>query len=169
MIEAKKSVAACLSFVGVLIALLSVILFVYGISEQRVLYRCIGIIGTLFFGSSSIYIIPKSVRPKPLLTISFDGFIDTSNASSFGFIPFQEVDTIKTVNVFGQKAIGVTLKNVEEFTKKMSPVKQKLAKRSVSMGLPPITIRVDSAKDMSLEDIVTLLEKRLSDYQRLYS
>ena len=168
IIEEKKPIGVRLSCIGILMTLLSILFIFHGVNAGRFVYKLIGIFGIIIFGVGSIVVISKTMKPKPLLTISFNGLTDSSRGSSFGFIPFQEVDRIEVTNVFGHKVIGVYPNNIEEFIKKLSPVKQKFVKRSVNMNLPPITIRVDSAKDMTVEDIVTLLEKRLSDYQRLY-
>ena len=168
IIEEKKPIGVRLSCIGILMTLLSLLFILHGVNVGRFAVKLIGSFGVVVFGAGSFVVISKTMQPKPLLTISFNGLTDSSRGSSFGFISFQEIDRIEVVNVFGHKVIGVYPNNIEGFIKKLSPVKQKFAKHSVSMNLPPITIRVDSAKDMTVEDIVTLLEKRLTDYQRLY-
>lgn len=148
--------------------MVSIAILYLGMRESAIIYKVIGLIASVFFGSCTIYNFLRTIKAKPLLTITLDGIIDSSSASAYGFISFLEIEHIEEVNIFGQQVIGITLKDFEAFSKKLTPVKIKSARASMRMNLPPVAIRVDTAKDISLKDIVTLLQKRLADYSSLY-
>lgn len=169
VIEEKQSEIFRLNLLGLLMTTLSAIVLKIGLKANRILYGLIGIVALLFFGGCTIYSFLRTIKPKALLTITVDGIHDSSTAGCAGFIPFHEIESFEIVNVFGQKMIGVNPKEVERFMSLLSPIKQKAAAANLTMKVPPVAIRVDTAKDMSIEDILTLLQKRLSDYSRLYN
>lgn len=168
VIEERQSQIFRLNLLGLLMTTLSVIVLMLGVRANHILYGLTGIVGLLFFGGCTIYSFIRTIKPKALLTITVDGIQDSSTAGCAGFIPFHEIESFEIVNVFGQRMIGVNPKEVERFMSLLSPIKQKAATANLKMKMPPVAIRVDTARDMSIEDIFTLLQKRLSDYSRLY-
>lgn len=154
---------------GVIMLIASIILGVFGKHEHRGFLIVIGVIGIVFFGISSIVALWRASKNKPLLTITMDGIIDTSSVSGVGFIRYEEINSIDIVNIFGQRVIGVTPKNVNSYVKSLPKSKQRAAKMNVKMNYPPISIRVDTAKDMSIEDIYSMLLKRWNDYRSLFN
>lgn len=169
VIEEKQSKILRLNLIGMLMTVLCIIILVMGITWNQFFYGLIGVVGVIFFGICTIYSFGRTFKPKALMTITVDGIEDSSTAGSPGFISFGEIKSFEIVNIFGQRMIGVNPKEVERFVQKLPPIKQKSARSNLRMKLPPVALRVDTARDMSIEDIMTLLEKRLSDYSRLYS
>jgi len=163
-----KAKAYQISVAGIIMLLASSALWCFGAVEHSVIYIAVGVIGTVFFGIGTVVALFRAVKSKPLLTIKWDGIIDTSSASATGFIPFEEIECIDIINIFGQRVIGVTPKNVTSFVSKLSKGKQRAAKLNLKMNYPPVSIRVDTAKDMTIEDIYSMLLKRFNDYKRLY-
>lgn len=153
---------------GVIMTVLSILVLLYGIKKDSFLFGLIGCIGVLFFSIHVIYSFSRLIKPKALLTITMDGIIDDSSVGSVGFISFADIDKFEIVNVFGQLCIGIWPLDAEQFIRKLPQLRQKPALSNLRMKLPPIAIRVDSAKDMLIEDILTLLQKRHSDYMGLY-
>lgn len=168
VIEEKQSRMLRLNLLGLLMTVLCAIVLLLGIKMQQYFYSLLGGIGIVFFGICTIYNFSRTIKSKALLTITVEGIEDSSMAGSPGFISFGEIERFEIVNVFGQRMIGVIPKNVEEFVRKLPQLKQKSAQSNLRMKLPPIAIRVDNARDMSIEDILTLLQKRHSDYNSLF-
>ena len=156
------------NLLGLLMTVLSAILLLLGIKTKTFLCSLLGGIAILFWGICTLYSFSRTVKPKALLTITMEGILDSSTAGSPGFISFEDIKSFEIVNVFGQKMIGVNLKRGEQFLAKLPQIKQRSAQSNLKMRLPAITIRVDTARDISIEDILTLLEKRHTDYNRLY-
>ncbi|WMJ85566.1 STM3941 family protein [Anaerocolumna sp. MB42-C2] len=168
VIEMKQSKSIKLMLIGFLLLLLSIFIWILGLRERKILVWLTGLLSMMLSFTGFLIYLGRVLQRKPLLTITFDGIIDSSSVNSVGYIPFQDIKRFCIVNNNGQKVIGVIPKDEKFFTDKLSPIKQRLAKNNIDNQTPPFTIRVDKAKDMSLEDIYTLLTKRLSDYSSLY-
>ncbi|MGB8452014.1 MAG: STM3941 family protein [Anaerocolumna sp.] len=168
VIEEKQSKTVKLMFLGLLLLILSVIVWILGMRERRTLVWMTGLVSMFISGIGFLIYLGRALQRKPLLTITFDGIIDSTSGSSVGYIPFQDIERFCIINNRGQKVIGVIPKDEKFFTDKLSPLKQRIAKNNIDNQSPPFTIYVDKAKDMSLEDIFTLLTKRLNDYSSLY-
>lgn len=168
VIEEKQSKAVKLMLLGLLVFIISVIVWVTGMREKRVLLWLTGFIALVISGIATLIYLGQALQKKPLLTITFDGIIDSSSGGSVGFISFQDIKEFCIVEQMGKKTIGVIPKDEKLFTDKLSPLKQRIAKENIINQTAPLTIQADKAKDMSLEDILTLLTKRLKDYRSLY-
>jgi hypothetical protein len=141
---------------------------VYGIREEKVRFWLPGVGIAVLLLVGLIGAVMKAMQVKKLLTITRDGIIDSSSLGGIGFISFDEIKEFLIVNVYNKKAIAVIPKNIDSFLSKLSVVKRRTVKRNLNLNLPPVTINVDLAKDMEPEDILSLLQKRLSDYSSLY-
>jgi hypothetical protein len=161
-----KAFVLLLADLFLLIAAISIT--VYGFGEDRVSYWLPGILmdAILLFGF--ITSIVKAAKVKKLITITTDGIVDNSSIGGVGYISFDDIKEFLVVNVYNKKAIAVIPKNIDSFVSKFNTVKRRQMKRNLNMNLPPVTIVVDLAKDMEPEDILSLLQKRLSDYSSLY-
>lgn len=168
VIEERQSKAMRIAMIGFLCLISSVAVWIFGLKENRIIVRSIGFLATGFCGIRFLILLSLTFQRKPLLTITFDGIIDSSSTSSVGYIAFQDIERFYIVNLSGKDVIGVIPKDEEAFVDKLSPIKQGIARSNISTKLPPFTIRADKAKDMSLEDVFTLLKKRLEDYSCLY-
>lgn len=168
VIEEKKSKACLIAAAALAMFVISASLWIFGTIYRRVIYITVGILGTVFFGISLIAALVRALRSKPLLTITLDGVIDSSCAGAAGFISYLDIERFEIVNVFGQRAIGVIPRDTPSFLKKLKTTQRKNAEVSLKMNYPPIMIRVDTAKDMTIEDILSMLSKRLTDFTRLY-
>ena len=168
VIEMKQSKTIKLMSMGFLLLLLSIFIWILGMREKKILLWLTGLLSMILSGTGFLIYLGRALQRKPLLTITFDGIIDSSSVNSVGYIPFQDIERFCITNNSGQKVIGVIPKDEKYFMDKLSPIKQRLAKNNIDNQVPPFTIRVDKAKDMSLEDVYTLLTKRLNDYSSLY-
>lgn len=167
IIEARQPNVFRTAAGGFILLILSIAICVIGMREKRTLYWLIGFISSIFFLITFIILCGKTHVKKPLITITFDGIIDSST-NSVGYIPFKDVKQFTIVHVMGEDVIGIIPREEEVFIKKLSPSMQNIARKNQEASHPPFTIDVSNAKDMTLKDIYTLLIKRLMDYSSLY-
>lgn len=168
VIEEKQSKTIKLMLLGLVLLILSVIVWIAGMREKRAVIWLAGFLSMAVSSAIFMTCLGRALTGKPLLTITFDGIIDSSTVSSVGYIPFLDIESFCITEQLGKKVIGVIPKDEKNFMEKLSPIKQQLAKSNINNQSPPLTLQVDKAKDMSLEDIYTLLTKRLNDYSSLY-
>lgn len=168
VIEEKQSKTLRWMVLSFIFVFVSLVLWILGMREKRTLLWVTGFIAFVSFTIRLIILMGKALQKKPLITITFDGIIDSSDGSSVGYIPFLDIESFCIVKLPEGKVIGVLPKDEQGFVEKLSPNKQRIARTNLSMKYPPFSLRVDNAKDMSLEDIFTLLKKRLDDYSSLY-
>lgn len=161
-----KTLAFALANLFMLLA--SIAIIVLGIKENKTLYIISGIFATVIFLVGFIGAIIKEGNPKKLLTITMDGIMDNSSLTGSQFLSFDDIKEFKTVTLYNKKAIAVIPKNMDNFISKLTLVRRRQVRRNIHLNLPPVAIYVDMAKDMEPEDILSLLQKRLSDYSRLY-
>lgn len=161
-----RAVAMLLANLFMLIA--SVAIFMYGVTKDRMLYLIPGMMAALLFLIGFFVSLQKAMKVKKLITITMDGIIDNSSISGIGYISFDDIKEFQIEKIYRSRVISIIPKNMESFLTKLSVVKRSQVKRNIAMKLPPITINVELAKDMEPEDILSLLQKRLTDYSRLY-
>jgi hypothetical protein len=143
-------------------------IMIYGLREDKLRFWLPGLLAGCVLFITLIGSAIKALKVRKLLTITRDGIIDNSSIGGVGFISFDEIKEFMIVNIYNKRAIAVIPKNVDSFLSKLNVVKRRIVKRNLNMNLPPVTIMVDLAKDMEPEDILSLLQKRLTDYSSLY-
>lgn len=141
---------------------------ILGMVEASSRYRTPGMIGSFIFLAGFIGGMIKSAHPKILLTITREGIIDNSSIGSMGYIAYDEILAFRVVTLYNKNAIEVIPKDINCFLSNLPPVKRSIVKKNIHLNLPPAVIYVELAKDMEPEDILTLMEKRLLDYNSLY-
>lgn len=168
VIEKKQTKVFRIFMLCFLLMIVSFTLWIIGMKERKTLLSIIGLIQSVVFTIGFFVCLSKILQKKPLITITFDGIIDSSSEKSIGYIPFGDIEKFLVINKPNIKAIGIIPKNEEIFIRKLSPIKQEIARANLAKQQPPLALALDNAKDMSLEDIYTLLKKRLNDYSCLY-
>ena len=168
VIEKKQPKVFRIFMLCFLLMIVSFALWIIGMKERKTLLSTVGLIQSVVFIIDFFITISKTLQKKPLITITFDGIIDSSSDKSIGYIPFGDIEKFLIINKPDTKAIGIIPKNEDVFIRKLSPIKQEIARANVAKQQPPLALLLDNAKDMSLEDIYTLLKKRLNDYSCLY-
>lgn len=147
----------------------SIAICVYGFMKENNLYVTVGILAAVVFTVGFVAAIMQSIKEKKLLIISMDGINDCSSiGGGFGFISYKDIKEFVIIRHYNTETIGIILENRKEFMSKLAHPKWKLAKRNLYLKQPAIQIHTELAKDMEPEDILTLLQKRLRDYKRLY-
>lgn len=118
VIEERESKSTKIVVVG-LFMLFSIAVWIFGIKEKRILYWIIGFVATVTTGIRFLILLTRTLERKPLLTITFDGIIDSSSTSSVGYIAFQDIHRFCIAHINGQKVIGVIPKDDEAFIDKL--------------------------------------------------
>jgi hypothetical protein len=126
----------------------SIAIMILGFKDSKAMYWLPGAAAALAFLVGFIAALINVMQVKRLITITMDGIIDTSSISGAGFISYDDIKEFIIVTVYGKKMIAVIPKNIDVFLLKLSAVKRRLAKRNISLNLPPIMIPVNLAKDM---------------------
>lgn len=168
VIEESNYRAASLALASLFLFIASIAIYVYGISRFKKSFWVPALIAGILFFIGFVVSITQAVKVRKLLTITVDGIIDNSKISGMGFISYDDIREFRIVNLYRTRVIAVIPKDIDNFISKLSLVKRRQVKRNLIMKLPPVSINVDQAKDMEPEDILSLLQKRLSDYSRLY-
>lgn len=168
IIEETNYKAFAIVLANLFLLLAAIAITAFGIIEHKTGYRLLGIFATLLFIVGFMAAVIKATKIKSLLTITMDGIIDNSSLGGVGFISFDDIKEVFIVTVFNKKGIAIIPKNMDNFLSNLSLIKRRQVRRNLYLNLPPVTILVNMAKDMEPEDILSLLQKRLLDYSRLY-
>lgn len=168
VIEEQKSLLMKRVGVAGLMVAASVAVLILGFVDNVLVMKLLGIAATVYFLLCLFVLGKRVLQVKPLLTITEESIIDSSAALSLGEILFSEIEKFEIINLYGQRSIGIVPVNTEQFLERLTKSQQKNAKLCMERGYPPVSLRVDTAKDMTIEDIFTLLEKRLADYKKIY-
>ena len=132
--------------------MLATIMFLASITilEIEQLFRIFGLVGVLFFGSISIFLLCRLlIEPWAILLISEYGFFDNSTKTSLGFISWEHVHKIYLSSVLGQEIIIVELNQSFATDKKSQVV---------------ININLQSSK-MKAKDVLRMLQENLEGYR----
>ena len=166
VIEEQKSLLMKRVRVAILMVVASVAVLVLGFVDNVLIMRLLGIAATIYFLLCLVVLAKRALNRKPLLIITEESIMDSSSALSLGEVLFSEIERFEIVNVYGQRTIGIVPVDTEQFMERLTKFQKKNAKLCVDRGYPPVSLRVDTAKDMTIEDIFALLENRLAEYKR---
>ena len=163
VIEEDKSLLKKRVKVAALMVIASIAVLLLGFVDNVLIMKLLGIAATLYFLLCFVVLIKRVLNREPLLVIREKSVVDSSLALSLGEILFSEIERFEIVNVYGQRTIGIVPVDIEQFMERLTKSQKKNAKLCVDRGYPPVSLRVDTAKDMTIEDIFALLEKRLKE------
>jgi hypothetical protein len=115
-----------------------------------------GLLGVLFFGFGTIFLIKEFVAGKQLIVLTQDGFYDYSSAMATKdrLISWQDVADIATFSTMGQPFITVKMKNSEAFLASLSPFHRKAVQANLKLGAYEISITAQQAKGVSLNQLL---------------
>ncbi|TAH65515.1 MAG: hypothetical protein EWM47_11130 [Anaerolineaceae bacterium] len=169
IIEESNHRAFAMTLANFFMLVASIAILIYGFMKENKLYIIMGILASLIFFVGFVMAISQAIKEKKLLIITMDGINDCSSiGGGFGYISFGDIKEFEIIRHHNYETIGIILNNRKEFISKLTHPKWKLAKRNLYLKQPAIQIHTELAKDMEPEDILTLLQKRLRDYKRLY-
>lgn len=162
IIKENKKKVIWLIIVAIIMLFACIFDLVIGIIELKLGYIIIGIIGTTFFGVCFFYIIKRALNHKPLLIIGEEGITDTSNASSIGFVAWEEIESVSVIRVLTQKFIGITVYDIDKLMNGSSTMKQKAIKANLKLKYPPISISLNTA-DAKISEVLSIIQNRLEN------
>ena len=165
VIEEQKSLLMKRVRVAILMVVASVAVLVLGFVDNVLIMKLLGIAATMYFLLCLVVLVKRALNRKPLLVITEESVMDSSSALSLGEVLFSEIERFEIVNVYGQRTIGIVPVDTEQFMERLTKTQKKNAKLCLERGYPPVSLRVDTAKDMTIEDIFALLQKRLESYK----
>lgn len=168
IIEETNYKAFALALGNLFLLLAAIAITAFGMIKHKMGFLLPGLAADLVFLMGFMGAVIKAGNIKRLLTITLEGIMDNSSIGGVGFISFDDIKEFQVVTMYNKKVIAVITKNIDTFLSKLSVVKRRQVRRNIHLNLPPVSINVNMAKDMEPEDILTLLQKRLSDYSRLY-
>lgn len=146
----------------------SVAILIFGMQQQSKLVSTIGTLASCAFFLGLLILIPKAAKEKKLLTITRDGIIDSSSLGGYGYISFSDIKEFVIIGTYRSQIIAIIPKDTNKLLGKLPAVKRLQIKKNNELQRIIIPIHVELAKDMEAEDILSLLQKRLLDYSRLY-
>ncbi|GAA0774189.1 hypothetical protein GCM10008908_23620 [Clostridium subterminale] len=164
IVKEDKKKGIKLLILGFIMMIVSIYVLMIGLIETKPIYLIIGIISTVFFCTCFIFVIKCMLNSMPLLLIGEDGITDRSTASSVGFIAWQEIQSIYVQKSFNQRFIGISIYDLNNFMKRISPIKRIIIKINLMLNYAPLSISLDTA-DMEFNDVLSLLQKRLEEYR----
>lgn len=124
-----------------------------------------GVASILFFGAIFIISIRKLYDKMPGLIISADGITDNASGTSAGFIPWADINEIKTAQVMSQKFLLIMVRNPEEHLAKISnAIKRKGMALNLKSTGTPISISANSLQ-IDFEELHMLLQQHFSNYK----
>lgn len=168
IIEETNHRAFVITTANFLMLAASVAVCIYGFTKGNTPLKITGLLASIIFLIGFIAALIKTSQKKIFLIITVDGIMDNSSLGGYGFIPYKDIKDFEIINYYGTETIAVILKNPEDFIAGLPQNKKRQAKRNLSLKLPAIILHTELAKDMVPRDILTLLAKRLKDYNRLY-
>lgn len=125
-------------------------------SSSTYIITLIGIIGVILFGFASVFSVKQLFSQKPVVVLTKQGFYDYSSAMATKdrLIPWKEVSDIGVFTISGQNFISIRLKNKEDFLESLSPIARKATQANLKLGSYEINITMQSAKGVSLEELL---------------
>ncbi len=149
-----------LSFIGALAFVAIGILMLVTPTSSGYLAKMAGGAGVLFFGFVVIRLLPKLRDNKPGLVISDEGITDNSSAVSAGFIPWRDIESIKTTQVASQRFLILVVSNPETYINRITnPITKAMVKVNHSSYGSPISIS-SNALQANFEQLHQLLVER---------
>ncbi|WP_040278788.1 STM3941 family protein [Psychroserpens damuponensis] len=127
----------------------------------------IGVICILFFGAIGIYAIRKIYDEKLGLIIDSQGVTGNTNASSIGFINWNDISEIELKQVTSTKFILINVLNPETYIKRAeSKMKAKLMRSNLKLCGTPIAITATTLK-YNIGELEQLLQTEFNRHKKL--
>ncbi len=152
-----------LSLSGTLMTLMSGFMLLAGLYSGSYLYNLftiiIGLFGTLFFGSATLFYFKNIFVSKPILIINNDGFYDNSSILSMknSLISWDSVRKIKNMPIMGQGMVSIFMKDQDAYLAKLPLFKRLITKMNIALGYGEITINMNQIKDMDGEELTEIM------------
>ena len=135
------------------------------IFQNEVLILVVGILGLVFFGFCTIFIIKAIFSQKIMLTISESGIEDRSSGVSIGLIEWQDIVGIETRQIYSQKFVVLLTSQPDKYLDKAnSTMKRKAMQANARLCGSPLAISSNSLK-INHADLETMLNQKWENYR----
>lgn len=94
---------------------------------------CVGVLCILFFGYSAFYF-AKSLKDNIALKITDEGIYENTSSIKWGLIKWEDVEEIKLRKYLFNTYIEIRVRNVEDYTKRLSPISKFFQKGNDKLG-----------------------------------
>jgi len=132
--------------------------FVNIITRRKELIYIVGIIGSVVFGISSIWIFFRLFDNKPGLIINEQGIIDNTNTGSIGLIKWQDIIEVRHKRIMSNSIMLIVVKEPQKYLQGVSILKRLSLKQNINNYGTPIALT-----SVSLDCNFDELEKRVND------
>ncbi|MBA4538127.1 hypothetical protein H1Z61_13525 [Bacillus aquiflavi] len=138
---------------------------------QRILLMVVGLMGLSFFGTVMVYLMSILIKRKPALIISDTGIFDCSNMASGGMIKWEDIENFMTVEVLGEKFLGIITYDRDLIVNRTSGFKRFLIKGNRALVDAQVNIPVKTLAcsiDELVEEINSCWQKACADDEHEY-
>ncbi|MEM1312455.1 MAG: STM3941 family protein [Patescibacteria group bacterium] len=133
------------------------------LTTDPVIYFIVGLANILFFGYAGLFFIKTLLSSKPAIIINTKGVFDNSNATSIGFIPWEDIEQIKKLKVLNQKFIALILKDPQSYlNREPNFVRRKIMEYNLKYYHSPISISCNFLIT-NFKELYQLLRKKIEN------
>jgi hypothetical protein len=124
----------------------------------------IGVLGILFFGAASVYLISELVYRRPSLRIDADGITDRATLASAGRIAWGEIGAVRIHSVLGQRFLEILPLDPGAVVARAGPVRRAVLRLNRGVGFPAINIP-EAAVPYPLEALIDEIRRHNPDLE----
>lgn len=136
-----------------------------GASNSDFIYVLIGIVGSVMFGASLIFVVRGLFVRRPLITIGAQGITDSSALTSIGLVRWEEIESVVLVKRFRQTFIDIRVNNEDQVISRLPKLRQLLLKLNFGAKQALVSIPLGTA-ELSVDAVRELLQPRLMAHGR---
>jgi hypothetical protein len=129
------------------------------------LAKAVGILGIIFFGGTGIFAIKKFFDKSFGLIISDEGIFENTNATSIGFISWDDIIEFKTIQIKSTKILLIFVKNPQLYLDKVSGFKKFLMKSNFSMYGTPLSFTSVTVK-IKFNELEQIINQRFEENRK---
>lgn len=139
--------------------------FVSTIFRNVVFIRIAGIIATLFFGFILTIFSKKLFTNNFNLIVNDKGIFDNSSYVSVGMIFWNDITSIKSINVMSTKFLIINVKDPHQYVNAQSGTKKKLLQQTFKTYGTPISISSNTLA-YNFDELEEILHKYYDEYKK---
>lgn len=145
-IKSSKTKLTLLLFGSLLFVFLGILFlsnpdkFSSAIFTSKTVIQIVGAMAILFFGLCLIILLKSFFTKKFNLIINEKGIIDNSSFVSVGMISWDDITSIKSINVLSTKFLIIHVKDPNKYLNNQGSMKRKMLQRTLSTYGTPISI-----------------------------
>lgn len=139
--------------------------FVNIITRRKELIFIAGVIGSVIFGVSSIWIFFRLFDNKPGLIINEQGIIDNTNTGSIGLIKWDDIIEVRHKRIMSNSLMLIVVKDPQKYLQKVSVFKRLSLKQNINNYGTPIALTSVSL-DCNFDELERIVNDAFSIIQQ---